>query len=32
MHECEDVFINLNEDEVPLKDEYVKWLEEFEHQ
>ena len=32
MHECEDVFINLNEDEIPLKDEYIKWLEEFEHQ
>ena len=32
MHECEDVFINLNEDEIPLKDEYIKWLEGFEHQ
>ena len=26
MHECEDVFINLNEDEIPLKDEYAKMI------
>lgn len=29
IHEHEEIFINLTEDEIPLRDEYVKWLDNF---
>ena len=29
IHEHEEIFINLAEDEIPLRDEYIKWLDDF---
>ena len=29
IHEHEEIFINLTEDEIPLMNEYIKWLDDF---
>jgi hypothetical protein len=29
IHENKEIFINLKEDEIPLKEEYIGWLNEF---